>query len=119
MIDVDQPKEAAKYCRKAISIVKARHLDQMPQHQMLVVTLYNNYAWVLWNKLQSEEAVIYYGMAIELLEGYSLQGSQDPEWAKAQLAHVGGALHKLYMQTDKLKEAGNLKERLLEDGVAL
>lgn len=119
MIDVDQPEEAAKYCRKAISIVKARHLDQMPMHQMMVVTLYNNYAWGLWNKLQSEEAVIYYGMAIELLEGYLLQRSQDPEWVKAQLAHVGGALHKLYMQTDKLKEAGNLKERLLEDGVEL
>ena len=118
-IDGESPEESAGYSRKAIAVVNAQHLDRNPSLQMMVVTLYNNYAWVLWNRLGREEAVIYYGRAIELLEGYLLEGSQEENIVKAQLKHVGEAFHKLYLAINKEKEAERLKERLKESGVEI
>lgn len=119
MIDVDEPDRAAKYCRKAVTIVNAYHLDQNSNHQDLVITLYNNYAWVLWNKLESEEAIIYYGRAIELLESFLFIGSRDREHVIDNLKHVGKALYELYDATNKNKEACMLRERLAENGVEI
>ena len=118
-IDREFPEKSAGYSRKAIAVVNAQHLDREPAIQMMVVTLYNNYAWVLWNKLGREEAVIYYGRAIELLEGYLLEGSQEESVVKAQLKHLGEAFHKLYLSSNREKEASRLKERLKENGVEI
>ena len=118
-IDSEFPEESAKYSRKAITVVNSQHLDRVSGCQMMIVTLYNNYAWVLWNKLGREEAVIYYGRAIELLEGYLLEGTQDEDVVKVQLKHVGEAFYKLYLSINRKKEAARLKERLKESGVEI
>ena len=49
------------------------------------LTGFNNHAWVLWNRLASEEAIIYYGRAIDLIEGYLSTGTPDPEQMRKNL----------------------------------
>ena len=78
---------------------------------------YNNYAWVLWNKCGSEEAIIHYGRAIELLEEYLFNGIIDKETALSELKHVGTALLQIYSDTSRDKEWLRLMKRLTDDGV--
>ena len=118
-IDSEDPEGSLSYTGKAISIARKQHLDMEDSCKMLVATLYNNHAWVLWNRLGSEEAVIYYGRAIELLEGYQEEGTVDKEKVTGLLERVGNALLKLYMESTKVNEAARLVIRLRQDGIDL
>ena len=73
---------------------------------------YNNYAWLLWNKLGSEEAIMYYGRAIELAESYLENGMMNPDQARALLAHYSKALIGIYDATSREKEKKRLLQRL-------
>jgi hypothetical protein len=57
---------------------------------------------------------MYYGRAIELAETYLESGILPSEQAKAELAHYGAALQKIYETTSRSKEKNRLLKRLLE-----
>lgn len=92
-------------------------MDQDRFSAAAVAATYSNYAWVLWNKLGSEEAIIYYGRVIELTETYLENGILDPEHARKNLAHYGDELIKIYEATSRQKEKERLVKRLIESGV--
>lgn len=118
-IDETDPEKAEDYYRKAISEVTKYHLDMEEGARLSVATAYNNYAWVLWNKLGSEEAVIYYGRALELIETYYDMGLIDKEAAIMRLTHYGNGLYQIYEDTSKEKELKRLENRLRKYGVVL
>ena len=103
--------------RCSITLARNYHLDQNEKTAQAVVVQYNNYAWVLWNKCGSEEAIIHYGRALELLEDYLFSGIIDKETTLQELKHVGTALLQIYSDTSKNKEWLQLMMRLTKDGV--
>lgn len=105
--------------RKALTLARNHHLDQIEQSARSVATLYNNYAWVLWNRCGSEEAVLHYGRAIDLLESYLFSGIVEKALVLRDLDHVGRALNQIYTDLGKQKESEGLRSRLAEDGVKL
>ena len=113
------PKEAEEYYLAAYDILKRRHLETRECTKKEVLAFYNNYAWMLWNSLHSEEAIIYYGRAIELCEDYMHSSSMDRSELKESLKHYGEALYDLYMQTGKVNESERLKRRLADNGIVL
>ena len=112
IIDSVDAEKSLEYTIRAIEIARDQNLVSIDGLKLPIAILYNNHAWVLWNKLGSEEAIIYYGQCIDLLEGYLRQGSVDEKEAKAMLARVGTALLELYENTGKTREADNLRKRL-------
>ena len=118
-IDQTDPDTAEGYYKKAIKEATKHHLDQNRYSAAAVPAVYNNYAWLLWNKFGSEEAIMYYGRAIELTETYLENGMLTPEHARKNLAHYGYALLELYQDTGKQKEFDRLMDRLIQDGISL
>lgn len=118
-IDQSEPEKAEEYYKKAIKEATKHHLDQLPESAAAVAATYNNYAWLLWNKFGSEEAIMYYGRAIELTETYLENGLLTPEHARKNLAHFGYALLELYQDTGKQKEFDRLMDRLIKNDVSL
>ena len=117
ILDAKQPEEAETYYLKALKEATKHHLDQDRFSAAAVAATYNNYAWVLWNKLGSEEAIIYYGRAIELTESYLENGTLSSEQARKNLAHYGDALIRIYEATSRQKEKERLIKRLINSGV--
>lgn len=118
-IDAADPDKAEEYYQKALKEASVHHLDQRKNTAAAVAGTYNNYAWVLWNKFGSEEAIIYYGRAIELTESFIDNGLVAPELAKENLAHYGEALMHIYEDTSRVREKDRLRQRLLSHGVKL
>ena len=114
----DLPKAVNMY-RKSIAIARDHHLDQDPRCASAVVSISNNLAWVLWNRLGSEEAILHYGRAIDLLESYLTTDIIPRETVLAKLAHIGGNFNTLYLDTSRMRESEGLKTRLAEYGVIL
>ena len=110
---------AVQYYRKAISIAQNHHLDQVPGCSRAVAMQYNNLGWVLWNRLGSEEAVIYYGRCLELLESYLYTGVLPEKTVLELLAHAGNGLNRIYLDTGRAQETARLKARLAENGVEI
>lgn len=117
-IDRTDPEAAEGYYKKAIKEATKHHLDQNPYSAAAVPVVYNNYAWMLWYILSNEEAIIYYGRAIELTETYLENGVLPPEQAKEKLSHYGAALIRIYEATSRQKEKERLIKRLQESGVS-
>ncbi len=114
--DVD-PEESLRQYRLSVNLARDHHLDQHPRCAFSVAVQYNNYAWVLWNKCGREDAALYYGRAIDLLESYLVSGIVDRETVLPFLKHVGEALTRLYLDTGRAREAEALKSRLEESGI--
>jgi hypothetical protein len=74
---------------------------------------------VLWNRLASEEAIIYYGRAIDLIEGYLATGTPDPERMKVSLEKAAHELYLIYKATGKKREADRLTARMRKSGIEL
>lgn len=115
-IDEEDPEKSLEYTRKALDIVRAHGFDHMPPYHTKVFTLLNNHAWVLWNRLSSEEAIIYYGQAIDLLEGYLAAGTPDAEAITRGLKKEARELVRIYQATNKTKEAERLTRRMTDKG---
>ena len=79
----------------------------------------NNHAWVLWNRLASEEVIIYYGRAIDLIEGYLSTGTPNPEQMRKNLEKEAGELYKIYIATGKKREAERLIARMRKSGIEI
>ena len=116
-IDGEEPERALEFTERALDIVRDQGLDRIPTYHNLAYVLLNNHAWVLWNKLSSEEAIIYYGRAIDLIEGYLVTGTQDPERMKSALAKEAWELYKIYKATNKEREADRLLKKMKKSGI--
>ena len=116
-LDSTDVNAAEEYYLKAIQEVKKHHIDTLPGLIRDAAGLYNNYAWVLWNKMGSEEAVIYYGRAIEIMETALGNGAIPKEQAIKALEHFGDALLSIYEETSRDRERARLLKRLIKDGV--
>ena len=119
LTEEDNKESSMRDYRKALEIARNHHLDQLPKCARAVAVQYNNYAWVLWNWEGSEEAIIYYGRAIDLLESYLFSGIVDRDTVLHELDHMGSALYSIYLATSREREAERLKERLRENGVEM
>lgn len=115
----DDPEESVEYSRKAIDVVRDHDIGHDSTYIEPIAILYNNHAHALWNDLGSEESIIYYGMAIELLEGAFTKGNITPDKAKGLLEHVGKALNNIYRATNREKESERLIHRLSRKNVIL
>ena len=106
-----------KYYEKAEKLArKFKLLDS--EYRSAVITLFYNYGWVLWNRFDNEEAIIYYGKAIDLIED-DLNGGDLSANTMENLQHFAEGLMKLYRQTGKEKEADRLRRRLSTYGLDL
>lgn len=119
LIENDNLDESLKEYRKALTVARNHHLDQERTCAQAVAVVYNNYAWVLWNKCKSEEAVLYYGRALDLLESYLFSGIVEKGVVLRELEHMGSALNSIYLETGRTLESIRLKERLADNGVNL
>ncbi len=119
MMEERDLQKAAEEYRAALNIARDRHLDQDPFCARGVAVHNFNFGWVLWNRLNSEEAVLYYGRAIDLLESYLSTGVVDRDTVLRDLAHTGEALDRVYIDTSRPQESLRLKARLKESGVTL
>ena len=119
MIDAESPEEALDYTEEALDIIRDQALDRRPEYHERTVTALNNHAWVLWNRLTREEAIIYYGRAVDLIQGYLKRGTPDPEKMKAALLKESSALYKIYLAANREKEACRLAKKMEQFGISL
>ena len=118
-IDDEDQEKALEYSERVLGIIRDQGLDRrLPYHYFTYLTL-NNHAWVLWNRLASEEAIIYYGRAIDLIEGYLATGTPDPECMKVSLEKAAHELYLIYKATGKKREADRLTARMRRSGIEL
>ena len=117
LLEQEDTEAALLEYRAALTLARNHHLDQDKRCALAVAVQYNNLAWVLWNMCQSEEAVIFYGRAIDLLESYLFSGIVDRDTVLKELKHVGAALNGIYARTGRARESEYPKRRLAENGV--
>ena len=120
LLDEDHASDQAiEYYEKAERLVRRYHLEK-GRYARNVPPFYNNYAWVLWNRFENEEAIIYYGKAIEYAEDWMNENSgPDKQYYREALEHYASELYNLYLQTGKEKEAERLQNRLKEYKITL
>lgn len=109
---------AIGYYEKAEKLLRKYHIEK-EMYWQVITSFYNNYAWVLWNRFENEEAIIYYGKAIEYAEDIIDEGRSDVDNVRKELQHYAEELYKLYLQTDKKKESERLQNRIKEYGITL
>ncbi len=110
---------SAREYRRALNLARDHHLDRFPFSAIAVAMQNFNYGWVLWNRMDSPEAVLYFARAIDLLESYLSTGVADRETVLRDLKKVGEALDEVYADTGRDEESARLRERLAENGVRL
>ena len=108
----NKSEEALQYYERAEEIIRQQSLDTHPRYRHSVLSFYNNYAWVLWNRFENQEAIFYYGKAIELTENYMNSARDYGEDLHPELEHYSAALLKLYRQIGREKEAARLIQRV-------
>ncbi|GEM_PF-264868 len=111
--------KAVSYYRRAIATARDHRLEEIPSSAPNVVAASNNLGWVLWNLLDSEEAILHYGRALDLLEMYMSSGVMEKDAVLDRMDHMGSALHDIYLETGREKEAEALRSRLGAWGVHL
>lgn len=111
----NRSEEAIELYEKGERLIRKYHLEK-GRYRRNVLSFYNNYAWVLWNRFQNQEAIIYYGKVIDMAEDAINEGN-DSVATVDSLEHFANGLHKLYEQTGKKKEAERLEKRLSPYGI--
>lgn len=118
-IDGEEPEKSLEYTERVLDIIRDQSLDRRPPYHYFTFLALNNHAWVLWNRLASEEAIIYYGRAIDLIEGYLATGTPDPEQMRKNLEKEAFELYKIYKATGKKREADRLTARMRKSGIEI
>ena len=118
-IDGEEPERSLEYTERVLDIIRDQSLDRRPPYHEFTFLALNNHAWVLWNRLASEEAIIYYGRAIDLIEGYLTTGTPDPEQMRENLEKEAYELYKIYQATGKKREADRLTARMRKSGIEI
>ena len=116
-IDSEEPEKAIEVTGEAIRIIRKYHLENDLAYIELISLILNNHAWVLWNRLGSEEAVIYYGQEIDLVSA-ALEETDDLKLRK-KLNHAGHGLYGIYCDTGREKEKERLVKRFHGYGIDL
>ena len=119
LIDEEEPEKSLEYSERVLDIIRDQSLDRRPPYHEFTFLALNNHAWVLWNRLASEEAIIYYGRAIDLIEGYLSTGTLDPEQMRENLEKEANELYKIYKATGKKREADRLTARMQKSGIEI
>ena len=119
LIDKEKPEKSLEYSGRVLEIIRDQSLDGRPPYHEFAFLALNNHTWVLWNRLASEEAIIYYGRAIDLIEGYLSTGTPNPEQMKKNLEKEAGGLYKIYNATGKKREAERLIARMRKSGTEI
>ena len=119
LIDEEEPEKSLEYSERVLDIIRDQSLDRRPPYHEFTFLALNNHAWVLWNRLASEEAIIYYGRAIDLIEGYLSTGTLDPEQMRENLEKEANELYKIYKATGKKREADRLTARMRKSGIEI
>ncbi len=110
-IDGEEPERSLEYYRSALDIARDQMLDRIPGCRMAIVTLYNNTAWVLWNRLGRDEAIVYYLRAVDMLEGYRARKQVDEEEYRENIDKFVEKLCEIYVKTGREADAERLKKR--------
>ena len=118
-IDGEDPERSLEYTERVLDIIRDQSLDRRPPYHEFTFLALNNHAWVLWNRLASEEAIIYYGRAIDLIEGYISTGTLDLEQMRKNLEKEASELFKIYRATGKKREADRLTARMRKSGIEI
>ena len=118
-IDGEEPERSLEYTERVLDIIRDQSLDRRPPYHEFTLLALNNHAWVLWNRLASEEAIIYYGRAIDLIEGYLSTGTPNPVQMKESLEKEACELYKIYNATSKKREADRLAARMRKSGIEI
>ena len=119
LIDEEEPEKSLEYSGRVLDIIRDQSLDRRPPYHEFTFLALNNHAWVLWNRLASEEAIIYYGRAIDLIEGYLATGTPDPDRMRENLEKEARELYKIYQATGKKREADRLTARMRKSGIEI
>ena len=115
LIDEEDPERSLEYTGEAMRVARKYQIDQTQRGIKMLEVVMNNHAWVLWNRLGMEEAIIYYGQAIDLLETAILD-KDNPELVSS-LENVAAALYEIYVDTGKEKERDRLAARMKKYGL--
>lgn len=115
MIDNDAPEQSLEYLYKALELIQRYQLITSRERVLWAKIVLNNYAWVLWNRFAREEAIIYYGRAIDLVR-WAMKDENDTEMLRA-LQHVAKALYKIYQATGKIHEGDRLISAMSDYGL--
>lgn len=116
--EVDMQK-ALELLEDALTIIEDHDLEKDSDSQHLIFLLYNNLAWVLWNEFSSEEAIIYYSKAIDVIERRLRNDKNDPVLSISELEKEVGRLYEIYMSTSKDREAERLKKKYAKKGITI
>ncbi|MBR6705882.1 MAG: hypothetical protein IKI84_04290 [Clostridia bacterium] len=119
-IDAEEPEKAVELYKEAISISISRRidLDRLWGCRAIVVLQYGNLGWVLWNKLGSEEAMIWYVMALEMMDDFL--ADDHPEIAgqlRSRYSHIATLLDTFYQETGREKDRTALTQRMEKRGI--
>ena len=98
---------------KAYKLLRKQHLERKG-YEILVIHFLNNYGWVLWHRHDSDEAIIIYNKALEILEDCIEERKINSDESLEILEHISMALVDIYDDENKAKEAEKIVERYLE-----
>ena len=118
-LETEDLEASIRVYRQILAMARDHRLDQVPYCAIAVSSVYNNLGWVLWNLAGSEEAIVFYGRSIDLMEGYLAAGSPPRKEVLPNLEHTSKALHALYTSSGRRREAEALERRMAEYGIHL
>ena len=107
-----------KQTQHALSIYGMPQLDENDARsgiiiRAIVILQYSNLGWVLWNRLGSEEAMIWYAMALEMMDDFL---KDDHPGIAGQLrsrySHIATLLDTFYRETGREKDRETLARRM-------
>ena len=117
-IDAEKPKEAAELYKEAISVSRKIDLNRLWGCRALVILQYSNLGWVLWNRLGSEEAMIWYVMALEMMDDFLADSHPEIEGQlRNRYSHIATLLDTFYQETGREKDRETLAQRMKKRGI--
>lgn len=117
--DEKQAEEMAEYYEKAYNIIRKYHMDSVPYYLAVVLSFYNNYSWLLWNRFADNQASYYLIKELELIEDYIDNGTDSDVDLLRYLDICGRRLIDIYTKEGKGRELEKLKIRLNKLGLSI
>lgn len=117
--DEKQTEEMAECYEQAYEVIRKYHLDSVPYYLAVVLSLYNNYSWLLWNRFIDNQAAYYLLKELELIEDYIDNGTDSDVDLLRYLDICGRRLIDIYTKEGKGRELEKLKLRLNKLGLSI
>ena len=117
-IDEEEPEEAVEMYKEAISVSRKIDLNRLWGCRAIVVLQYGNLGWVLWNRLGSEEAMIWYVMALEMMDDFLKDNHPEIEGQlRSRYSHIATLLDTFYRETGREKDREALARKMKKRGI--